>query len=111
MATLRFDAASTFSTAVAKATLSATQPAQPTATSISRHAATAISSDGQNTINIVFGTLAAMLALAAIIIGYLQLRQFKRGIPGEGHAHHGLPVLEVIEVLYVAHVVSRARLG
>jgi hypothetical protein len=33
----------------------------------------------QDTLNILFGTLGAVLAFAGIMVGYLQLRQYRRG--------------------------------
>ena len=32
----------------------------------------------QNLLNILFGTIATVLAIAAIIVGFLQLRQYRR---------------------------------
>lgn len=65
---------STFTTTLANATINA---AQSTPTSTLQHPGQPVSTDNQETINILFGSLGAVLALMAIFIGYLQLRQFR----------------------------------
>ena len=55
----------------------------------------------QNTQNILFGSLAAVLALAAIIIGIMQLRQYKLRHNANAVAGHGDRAFELVETLYV----------
>lgn len=53
--------------------------------------------DDQATLNIIFGVLAAVLALIAIIIGWLQLRSFRRQQRDEEH-RLGPPQYGLIEI-------------
>ena len=58
-------------------------PISTAATAVSTSATLSSGGDGQNTLNILFGVLAVVLALVAILIGWLQLRSFRKQPPDE----------------------------
>ena len=61
------------------------------------HFPTSTNQDNQNTLNIIFGIFAIILALVAIFIGWLQLRSFQRQELDEETAV-GRPQYELVEV-------------
>ena len=94
----------TFRTVLLKATATAFAESHPTSSSLPTSAAS--QSNNQTTQNIVFGTLAAVLAFAALIIGYLQLRQHRRRHQEEQvlPSHHHYPTYEMVETAYVINI-------
>ena len=67
------------------------------ATASNLHPTTSIPADNQNTLNIIFGVLAVVLALIAIGIGWLQLRSF-RAQPSDEEVVLSPPQYELVEV-------------